>query len=824
MKSRFTLGWAVGLTILLARVETFAAEVPAAPSAAPTAASVPPTLWSFLGLKQTADKYKKHLTVHKEKKAEKQALQGGHACLKRLFGPLCPCGCPKCEILKKKPPLAPLADPANLESPNPAIKAAAEIKAEEELAPQKIKAIRYLSTIGCRCYPQVKPALLAALDDCTEEVRYEAALAFCRSAGNPCTVCNSSTCCDPDVRKKLADLASGMDDQDCWKEPSPRVRSAAAGALNACEMIAPAESLPEEEPRELPVPEMAPQEERPESAATESASLTPVTVNVSDSRSDAPNVSVSEPSEGGPAGERAAPFAGGSDGRSNPIPALAVSRPRRHTSSCRPQRAGPTAGQKPQTGMPPEEAEPGERGPEEAPFEESREPSATDLAGTFGAAAGPQSAAPYMIGDFFGGSASQVTIVRSFAFGNLVGEYSQDGTFYTVVPGEISSPRVAVHDLLPNQGGPPYEITGVNDASGQLGGPPLASVPAGGSFLGGVTTGGQSPDYLFTSQFAMQYMLTIPSPGTGGGVGRMKIADNTSPMPRDRLIFDYGYFDNVPLAPGGVNVNRLTLGLEKTFLDGMMSFELKAPMASTVDSTFVQGMAANEGSGEFGNLALTWKTLLRQTETWAFSGGLQLGLPTADDSRVVLEDGTPLLVLQNDAVHLGPFFGALWTPNERLFSQGFLQCDVASVGNTVMVNRNLAGLSEAGRLNDVSLLTLDWGIGYWALRNSCRQRGLTGLAWTAELHWTRSLQDPDAVVIGPWDVTANSNAGRIDDLGINVLDLTLGCHLAWRERTLVTCGYAMPLDVGSEQPFDGEFRLMVNHHFGPSSRLTPMTL
>ena len=304
----------------------------------------------------------------------------------------------------------------------------------------------------------------------------------------------------------------------------------------------------------------------------------------------------------------------------------------------------------------------------------------------------------------------------------------------------------------------------------------------------------------------------------------MKIADNTSPMPRDRLILDYGYFDNVPLAPGGVNVNRLTLGLEKTFLDGMMSFELKAPMASTVDSTFVQGMAANEGSGEFGNLALTWKTLLRQTETWAFSGGLQLGLPTADDSRVVLEDGTPLLVLQNDAVHLGPFLGALWTPNERLFSQGFLQCDVASVGNTVMVNRNLAGLSEAGRLNDVSLLTLDWGIGYWALQNSCRQHGLTGLAWTAELHWTRSLQDPDAVVVGPWDVTANSGAGRIDDIGINMLDLTLGCHLAWREKTLVTCGYALPLDIGSEQPFDGEFRLMVNHHFGPSSRLTPTTL
>ena len=230
MKSRLALGWAAELTILLACVETFAAEAPAAPSAAPTAASVPPTLWSFLGLKQCVDKCKKHIVLHKEKKAEKQALQGGHPCLKHLFGPRCPCGCLKCEILKKKPPVKPLADPGNLQSQNPAIKAAAEIKTEEDLAPQKVKAIRYLATIACGCYPQVKPALLAALDDCTEEVRYEAALAFCRSAGNPCSVCNSSTCCDPEVRKKLSDLAGGADDQGCWKEPSSRVRSAAAGA------------------------------------------------------------------------------------------------------------------------------------------------------------------------------------------------------------------------------------------------------------------------------------------------------------------------------------------------------------------------------------------------------------------------------------------------------------------------------------------------------------------------------------------------------------------------------------------------------------------
>jgi len=810
--------------MLLAYGETRAAEPPAAPSAA----SVPPTLWSFLGLKQSVDKYQKQVTLHKEKKAEKQALQGGHACLKHLFGPLCPCGCPKCELLKKKPPVTPLADPANLESANPAIKAAAEIKTEADLAPQKIKAIRYLSTIGCGCYPQVRPALLAALDDCTEEVRYEAALAFCRTAGNPCSVCNSSTCCDPEVRKKLADLASGVDEQNCWKEPSSRVRSAAAAALNACELIAPAESLTPEEERELPVPETAPPQARPESGAAASTSRVPPTLNVSDSRSAGRNAADSPSSEGGPAGERAAPFDASREGSSPEIAAIGVSRSSGKASACRPQRSGAASQQKPETGEAPETAELGERSPSADDWPETSEEPAglaeTDLAGTLGAAAGPQSAAPYMIGDFFGGSASQITIVRSFVFENLVGEFVADGSFYSVLPGETASTRVAFHESGPD-GGTPYPILAVNDASGALGGPPLRTVPAGGEFLGGFTTEGQNPNFdLYTSQFAMKYVVAIPSPGTGGGVGRMKIADNTSPMPRDRLILDYGYFDNVPLAPGGVNVNRLTLGLEKTFWDGMMSLELKAPMASTVDSTLVQGLPANEGSGEFGNLALTWKTLLHQTDRWAFSGGLQLGLPTADDSRVMLEDGTPLLVLQNDAVHLGPFLGALWTPNDRLFSQGFLQCDVASVGNTVLLNRNLGALSEVGRLNDVSLLTLDWGIGYWALRNACRQRAVTGLAWTAELHWTRSLQDPDAVMLGPWAVTTNNGSGQIDDVEIDMLDLTLGCHLVWRDKTMVTCGYAVPLDVGSEQPFDGEFRLMVNHHFGPQPRLTPTTL
>jgi hypothetical protein len=134
-------------------------------------------------------------------------------------------------------PLKRLGDPANLQSKNPAIKTAAQIK--------------YLGSVGCGCYPGVKEALLAALDDCTEEVRLAAAEALQEAAGCVCRACNKS-CCDIDTRIKLADVANGIDLNGCYKESSAEVRAAAARALAACggppipvEQVAPP-------PREVP--------------------------------------------------------------------------------------------------------------------------------------------------------------------------------------------------------------------------------------------------------------------------------------------------------------------------------------------------------------------------------------------------------------------------------------------------------------------------------------------------------------------------------------------------------------------------------------------
>ncbi len=141
---------------------------------------------------------------------------------------------------EKTAPLKRIADPANLQSPNPAIKAAAEIKAEEDLAPQKIKALKYLATIGCGCYDKegkVEAALLAGLNDCTEEVRKTAAETVLTLVGNcSCHDGCGNNCCTEKIQEKLQDMAYGETD-GCWHEPSAEVRAIAMQALSACPPI-----------------------------------------------------------------------------------------------------------------------------------------------------------------------------------------------------------------------------------------------------------------------------------------------------------------------------------------------------------------------------------------------------------------------------------------------------------------------------------------------------------------------------------------------------------------------------------------------------------
>ncbi len=129
------------------------------------------------------------------------------------------------------------------------------MKKAEDAKKQKIKAIKYLTSIGCACYDtddSITKALISASDDCTEEVRL-ATLAAVKEAAEKqcCKNCGSSCCCKEALVMRLAEMAYERDETGCYLEPSKRVREAAVEALNVC---CP-DSGPVQEAEEVPPPE-----------------------------------------------------------------------------------------------------------------------------------------------------------------------------------------------------------------------------------------------------------------------------------------------------------------------------------------------------------------------------------------------------------------------------------------------------------------------------------------------------------------------------------------------------------------------------------------
>lgn len=138
--------------------------------------------------------------------------------------------------LESKPAMKSISDPANMgPDASPAVKAAAEAKAEDDKAPQKAKAIRYLASRGCgECFPDTEDALIAAMDDCNESIRYEAVKGLRGSAGDACKCCRENSCCTEKLLKKLYEIAYEKDDSGCYKESSARVRRNARLVICAC--------------------------------------------------------------------------------------------------------------------------------------------------------------------------------------------------------------------------------------------------------------------------------------------------------------------------------------------------------------------------------------------------------------------------------------------------------------------------------------------------------------------------------------------------------------------------------------------------------------
>lgn len=318
--------------------------------------------------------------------------------------------------------------------------------------------------------------------------------------------------------------------------------------------------------------------------------------------------------------------------------------------------------------------------------------------------------------------------------------------------------------------------------------------------------GGEDFDAFYF--YAYNLAINVPSPSAGlGPTGRMKVADGNSPLPQDRVYFRYGLFNGVPIAPGGIDLDRFTPGFERAFYDDMLSLEMRFPLAATLDSSMVAGPSGFSGHNvEFGNIGIYLKALFHASDQLAVSGGLGLTTPTADDINVRLPDNAPLLRVENESVHLQPFLAGLYTPNDRFFAHGFLQLDIDPNGNSLLVNSG-SGLAPVGELNDSTFLFADLGVGYWLHQSSTSH--LTGIAPTVELHYNTSLQDADNITAG---------AITIGNFGDNVeaLNLTVGATFAFGNSTHVTAGYVTPISDNPDLQFNSGFRILLD--YSPSSR------
>lgn len=300
-----------------------------------------------------------------------------------------------------------------------------------------------------------------------------------------------------------------------------------------------------------------------------------------------------------------------------------------------------------------------------------------------------------------------------------------------------------------------------------------------------------------------------------GGDRRYKLTENVSPIPVDRWFVNYNHFSqpvqNIDLS--GVDVDRVTLGIEKTFLDKSSSIELRLPILSGLDATQNTTGTGSQTGGEFGNLSLTLKSILWQrSDQTALTAGLAINLPTADDANAIDGNTSRTLVrINNQSVHLLPFVALYHQHSSRTWSIASAQLDFDVNGDTFSTE-STPGSGEftyLSRFQQQNFLYLDYTAGHWFYVDPCgcgliRRAGILG-----ELHYSTTINDTDIAAAGPDDSDIVRNPfNRLD-----VLNATGGLRFQLGDNYLFTAAVVAPLKDGPNKFFDSELAFLLTRRF-----------
>ena len=169
--------------------------------------------------------------------------------------------------------------------------------------------------------------------------------------------------------------------------------------------------------------------------------------------------------------------------------------------------------------------------------------------------------------------------------------------------------------------------------------------------------------------------------------------------------------------------------------------------------------------------------------------------------------GNELLVVQNNAWHIQPFFGWLWAPPERkVFVEVFGQVDFETFGNVVS-SMSDGELTRIGRYNNQALAMLDFKVGYWLYRNP-DARWITGIVPTSEIHYTTTLQNSDSVDVPSLAGQITNPFNRMD-----IVNATAGVHVMLGQMSTLTIAGDIPLTRNENKMFDAEAFVQFDRRF-----------
>jgi hypothetical protein len=292
---------------------------------------------------------------------------------------------------------------------------------------------------------------------------------------------------------------------------------------------------------------------------------------------------------------------------------------------------------------------------------------------------------------------------------------------------------------------------------------------------------------------------------------RRRISKNSSVLPADRLIISYQHFHKAlsvetvhPVAGSSrrvMDLDRMTIGFEKTFFNGRSSIDVRLPVNSRFDVATTDLELTN---GRLGNTSLVLKHLYYETDTISLGIGLGIDAPTGSDGRVVLPNTE--VVVANDAFHALPYLGLLFTPTDDWVVQAFAQVDIPLNGNEIEITTPSNG-SVFGQFEERELLFLSLSVAHWLYQDPDAAH-LNGLAAMLELHHTTSLDDGERVTLA-----ALTDSYELRDPHSVYQNLNMATGLqAQIGMTEFRAAMVFPL-LGENRPFDAEVLLQINRRY-----------